>query len=178
MNAIRITLAGLFLAAAVVLADPPKEGEKAPGFDVPATSIDTVLKDKKDAKKLSLADLKGKTVVLFFYPKALTKGCTIESCGFRDLAKDFEAAGAVLVGASNDTVAKQQEFTDKEKLPYPLLADTEKKVSGAYGANSSRGVPERYTFVIDKDGKVAKVYTKVNVTKHPQEVLEFVKSLK
>src|SRR5262249_32199121 len=98
MIAIRLTPAGLFLAAAVVLADPPKEGDKAPGFDVPATSIDKVLKDKKDAKHLSLTDLKGKTVVLFFYPKALTRGCTIESCGFRDLAKDFEAAGAVLVG--------------------------------------------------------------------------------
>jgi peroxiredoxin Q/BCP len=179
MNAIRITLAGLFLAAAAVLADPPKEGDKAPGFDVPATSVSTVLKDKKDAKNLSLADLKGKTVVLFFYPKALTKGCTIESCGFRDLAKEFEAAGAVLVGASNDTVDLQQKFTDKEKLPYPLLADTEKKVSEAYGTTrGGKGVPARQTFVIDRSGKVAKVYTKVSPATHPQEVLDFVKTLK
>src|SRR5262245_17376911 len=127
MNAIRLTLAGLFLAAAVVLADPPKEGDKAPGFDVPATSVSTVLKDKKDAKTLSLADLKGKTVVLFFYPKALTKGCTIESCGFRDLAKDFPE-NVVVIGASADDLALQQKFIDEHKLPFPLLTDTKQEL--------------------------------------------------
>jgi peroxiredoxin Q/BCP len=164
----------LFAAGLVFAADTPKIGEPAPEFDVPATSIDTVLKDKKDAKKLSLADLKGKNVVLFFYPKALTKGCTIESCGFRDLAKEFAAANTVLIGASNDTVALQQKFTDKEKLPYPLLADTEKKVATAYGAQG-KSVPNRYTFVIDKKGVLRKVYTKVTPAKHPQEVLDYIK---
>src|SRR4051812_237855 len=96
MTAIRFTLAGLFLAATFTLAAPPKEGEAAPSFDVPATSIDKALPDKKDAKTISLAELKGKNVVLFFYPKALTGGCTIESCGFRDLAKEFAAADTVL----------------------------------------------------------------------------------
>ncbi|MFQ3592994.1 MAG: peroxiredoxin, partial [Gemmataceae bacterium] len=164
-------LAGVGLAA-------PQEGKPAPAFEVPATSIGSVLPGKKDAKTLSLADLKGKHVVLFFYPKALTKGCTIESCGFRDLAKEFAQANTVIVGASHDTVELQQKFTDTHKLPFPLLADTEMKVSKAYGTSSGKGNPARHTFVIDKEGVLRKIYTKVTPAKHPQEVLEFVKTLK
>src|SRR4029079_18697843 len=109
------SLAFAFLAVGLALAaDLPEVGKPAPAFDAAATSIKTVLPDAK-GDKLSLASVRGKNVVLFFYPKALTKGCTIESCGFRDLAKEFEAAGAVLVGASNDTGDLQQKFTDKEK---------------------------------------------------------------
>jgi peroxiredoxin Q/BCP len=174
---IRILLATLFVVAGVALA-APEEGKAAPAFDVPATSISTVLPEKKDAKTLSLADLKGKNVVLFFYPKALTKGCTTESCGFRDLAKEFASANTVLIGASHDTVELQQKFTDMHKLPFPLLADTEMKVSKAYGTSAGKGVPARHTFVIDKEGVLRKVYTKVTPAKHPQEVLDFVKTLK
>lgn len=163
----------LLLTVSVALAELPEVGKPAPDFDVPATNIKSVLPDAK-GHKLSLASVRGKNVVLFFYPKALTKGCTIESCGFRDLAKEFAAADTVLIGASNDTVALQQKFTDKEKLPYPLLADTEKKVATAYGAQG-KSVPNRYTFVIDKKGVLRKVYTKVTPAKHPQEVLDYIK---
>ncbi len=155
-----------------------KEGDKFPAVPLAAAQIDKV---KKDAKTVSIADLKGKVVVIFFYPKALTKGCTVESCGFRDLmkAEDFPK-DVVLLGASGDTVEKQQEFIDKEKLPMALLADTEQKLMKELGILSKAGAttPKRMTFVVDKEGKIAKIYEKVDVNKHPKDVLEFVKSLK
>ncbi len=171
-------VAALLLAAPVFAEQGPKtlEGQPAPTFELPATQIEKVLPDKKEAKTLSLAELKGKNVVLFFYPKALTKGCTTESCGFRDAAPEFAKLDTVLVGISNDTLAKQQEFTDKNMLPYPLFADTEKKVTSQFHVLASKGFPLRTTFVIDKKGVVRKVYDKVDPAKHPAEVLEFVKT--
>jgi peroxiredoxin Q/BCP len=153
----------------------PEVDKPAPAFDLPATQVGKVLPDKKEATKLSLKDLKGKNVVLFFFPKALTRGCTIESCGFRDRIKKFSDLDTVVVGISNDTLEKQEEFTKKEKLNFPLLADTGKKVTNAYGAMSLRGVPSRFTFVIDKKGVLRKVYTSVAPGKHPDEVLAYVK---
>jgi len=170
-----LLLASAPLRAAKEEGGLPEVGKPAPAFDLPATQIDAVLPDKKDAKTLSLKDLKGKNVVLFFYPKALTKGCTIESCGFRDRVKKFADADTVIVGISNDTMEKQDEFTKKEKLSFPLLADTDKKVTKAYGALSARGLPSRYTFVIDKKGVLRKIYTTVSPPKHPDEVLDYVK---
>jgi thioredoxin-dependent peroxiredoxin len=153
-----------------------KEGDKFPDVPLAAAQIDKI---KKDAKTVSIADLKGKNVVVFFYPKALTKGCTVESCGFRDLAKDFPA-DAVLLGASADTVELQQKFIDENKLPMALLADTDQKLIKGLGIVSPKNssVPQRVTFVVDKEGKIAKIYDKVDVNKHPKEVLEFVKALK
>jgi peroxiredoxin Q/BCP len=154
------------------LADAPKEGDPAPDIALKATQIQKALPDSK-ADTLSLKDLKGKkNVVLFWYPKALTKGCTIESCGFRDLIPEFDKANTVVIGFSPDTVEKQQEFTDKEKLNFPLLADADKKLYNAMG------VKKRSTWVIDKEGKIVKFYDTVSVDKHPKEVLEFVKTLK
>ncbi|MBP3958860.1 peroxiredoxin [Gemmata sp. G18] len=155
-----------------------KVGDKFPDVPLAAAQIDKV---KKDAKTVSIADLKGKTVVVFFYPKALTPGCTVESCGFRDLVKENKLPeNVVLLGVSGDTVAKQQEFIDKEKLPMPLLADTDLKLIKELGILGKAGgtTPKRITFVVDKDGKIAKIYEKVAPKDHPQEVLEFVKSLK
>ena len=126
-------MAGLVAVLALAARAEDKEGKvevgkPAPTFDLPATSIAKVLPDAKDKKNLTLKDLKGKNVVLFFYPKAMTKGCTIESCGFRDKVADFAKLDTVIVGISNDTLADQQKFTDKEKLTFPLLADTENRL--------------------------------------------------
>src|ERR1700741_4152566 len=112
------------LVLTLALADAPKveEGTPAPDFELQATQIDKILPDKKDAKTLSLKDLKGKTVVLFFYPKAMTRGCTIESCGFRDKAEEFAKENTVVLGISTDTLDDQDKFTKKEKLSFPLLA--------------------------------------------------------
>lgn len=153
-----------------------KEGDKFPDVPLAAAQIDKV---KKDAKTISIADLKGKVVVVFFYPKALTPGCTVESCGFRDIAKDFPE-NVVLLGASGDTVELQQKFIDKEMLPMALLADSEQKLIKELGIANPKNakVSARVTFIVNKDGKIAKIYEKVTPKDHPKEVLEFVKTLK
>ena len=152
-----------------------KVGDMFPDVALSAAQIDKV---KKDAKTLSIADLKGKVTVIFFYPKALTKGCTIESCGFRDIIKDFPA-DVVVLGASGDDMALQQKFIDAHMLPYPLLCDTDLKLIKELGILSAGGkTPQRVTFVVGKDGNIARIYSKVDTAKHPKEVLEFVKTLK
>ncbi len=154
-----------------------KVGDPFPNIPLPAAQADKV-PGKAAGDKVSIADFKGKTVVVFFYPKALTPGCTTESCGFRDMAKDLPK-DAVLLGASADTVAKQQEFIDKHTLPYPLLADTDLKLIDALGIRMGKGkVPQRVTFVVDKEGKIAKIYDKVTPKSHPADVLKYVDALK
>jgi peroxiredoxin Q/BCP len=172
--------AALFLTASAVAQDDTKlkvkVGDKFPDVPLSAAQIDKV---KKDAKTVSIADLKGKKAVIFFYPKALTKGCTIESCGFRDIAKEFPD-DVVVIGASGDDVALQQKFIETNMLPFALLADTDLKLIkelGILGAANGK-TPKRVTFVVDKDGKIAKIYETVTPATHPKEVLEFVKTLK
>jgi thioredoxin-dependent peroxiredoxin len=153
-----------------------EEGQPAPAVSLPATQIEKVLPDKKDAKTISLDDFKGKkNVVLYFFPKAMTKGCTIESCGFRDKLDDFAKADTVVLGISVDPLDDQVKFTDKEKLTFPLLADADKKVTDAFGVLNEKGMAKRTTFVIDKKGVVRKIYREPKVDSHPQEVLDYVK---
>ena len=129
------------------------------------------------AKELSLKDLKGKkNVVLFFFPKAMTRGCTIESCGFRDQSEKFAPLDTVVIGISTDNLDAQQQFTTKEKLNFPLMADSGKSATQAFGVLSrANGVASRYTFVIDKEGIIRKVYLVKDTQNHPQEVLAYVK---
>jgi peroxiredoxin Q/BCP len=163
------------LSAAAASAAPPKEGEQAPDIQLSATQADKAVPGAK-GQALKLSDLKGKkNVVLFFFPKAMTRGCTIESCGFRDQADKFAKLDTVVIGISTDSLDAQQQFTDKEKLNFPLFADPDKTATKAYGALNPREMASRYTFVIDKKGVVRKVYTTVNPQTHPEEVLTFVK---
>ena len=172
----------LGLCVAVASADDSalkvKVGDAFPNVPLKAAQVEK-LPGKKAGDTVSIADLKGKTVVVFFYPKALTKGCTIESCGYRDLAKDFPE-GSVILGASADTVEKQKEFIDTNSLPYPLLADTEMKLIKDLGIVHPKNakMSQRVTFVIGKDGKIAKIYEVDMVAPHPKQVLEFVKTQK
>lgn len=173
-----LALAVAVLAVAPLTADDStlkvKVGDAFPDEALEATQIDKV---KKDAKTLSIKDLKGKVVVVFFYPKAKTPGCTVESCGFRDLAKDFPA-DVVLLGASADGTKLNGEFTTEQSLPYPLLCDTDLKLIKDLGIQSPKGkVAQRLTFVVDRDGKIAKIYEKVTPKDHPKEVLAYVKEL-
>lgn len=108
-------------------------GKPAPNLTLEATQIGKVLPGKKDAKTLSLKDLRGKNVVLYFYPKAMTPGCTVESCGFRDKAAELAKLNTVVIGISTDNVEDQMKFTDKEKLNFPLFADPEKKAAKTFG---------------------------------------------
>jgi peroxiredoxin Q/BCP len=169
-------LPAVILSLALTPGEVPEVGKPAPPIQLPAANVATVLPEKKGAKELSLKDLEGKNVVLFFYPRAMTKGCTIESCGFRDRVEQFKKLDTVVIGISTDELGAQEKFTAKEKLNFPLLADPEKKATRAYGALSDRGFANRYTFVIDKKGTLRKVYTKVSPVNHPDEVLDFVKS--
>jgi peroxiredoxin Q/BCP len=175
--------AAVALATATTTADDStikvKVGDKFPVVALEAAQIEKL--NLKDAKTVSIADLKGKVVVVFFYPKALTKGCTIESCGFRDTLKSEEfPKNVVILGASADDVPLQQKFIEKEKLTYPLLADKDMKLIKELGVVSPKNdkVSQRVTFVIDKEGKIVKIYDMVNPEKHPKEVLDFVKGLK
>jgi peroxiredoxin Q/BCP len=151
-----------------------KEGDKFPVVPLSAAQIE---KAKKDAKTVSIADLKGKTVVIFFYPKASTKGCTIESCGFRDIADKFPK-DTVLIGASADDQKAQDKFIADHKLPFALLCDTDLKLIKELGILSPGGkTPLRKTFVVNKEGAIAKIYESVTPASHPAEVLKFVEEL-
>jgi len=171
-----LTAACLVLLAAPAFADQPREGEPAPAVELPAAGVGKSLPGKKDGDTLNLQDFKGKkNVVLFFYPKAMTSGCTVESCGFRDVNEKFAKLDTVIIGISTDPVGLQQQFVAKEKLNFPLLADADKAISKRFGVlNEQRGFANRVTFVIDKSGTVAKVYTKVTPKGHPEEVLKFI----
>ena len=125
-----------------------------------------------------LSDLKGKRVVLYFYPRANTPGCTTEACEFRDGAESFAKKGAVVVGVSPDTPAAQAKFKSKYNLPFALLADEEKAAAQAYGVWKEKNMYgkkvmgiERSTFVIGPDGKIEKIYAKVKAKGHAAEVL-------
>ncbi|MGO1118043.1 thioredoxin-dependent thiol peroxidase [Rhodovibrionaceae bacterium A322] len=134
--------------------------------------------------KISLADLRGKNVILYFYPKDDTPGCTTQACTFRDLLPDFSAADAVILGVSKDSVARHDKFKAKHDLPFTLLSDEDGSLCEAYGVwvekkNYGRtymGI-ERSTFLIDKEGTIQQVWRKVRVKGHVEAVLEAAKEL-
>jgi thioredoxin-dependent peroxiredoxin len=133
--------------------------------------------------QVTLSDLRGKTVVLYFYPKADTPGCTKEACGFRDTYKKIERTGAVLLGISADTAASQKKFQDKYSLPFPLLADPDKKIADQFGVLKEKNMYgrkvmgiARTTFVIGPDGKIKHIFNNVKPEGHAEEVLEYLKS--
>src|SRR3989344_6287913 len=147
----------------------PKENQKAPDFTLP----------DQNGTKVSLGQFKGKSdVVLYFYPKDDTPGCTIQACGFRDGIKKIEKQNAVVLGVSPDSGASHVKFIQKFKLPFTLLADEEKKVAQAYGVWVEKSMygktymdVARTTFVIGKDGTIRKVFEKVKPEGHTEEVL-------
>ena len=150
-----------------------KVNDKAPAFSL----LD------QDGNRVSLKDFAGKTAVLFFYPKADTPGCTVEACGFRDTYKKLQATGAVILGISADTSEKQKKFETKFSLPYPLLADVDKKVCEAFGVLQEKSMYgkkyigiARMTFVIGPNGKIQHIYEKVKPDGHAEEVLAYLKS--
>lgn len=149
-----------------------KPGSKAPDFSLPTDS----------GTKLKLSSLTGKTVVLYFYPKADTPGCTKEACAFGELFPKFEGVDAVILGVSPDPVKSIAKFKQKYKLPFTLLADEEHAVAEKYGVWVEKSMygktymgMERSTFVIGKDGQVSHVFRKVKPEAHPAEVLAALK---
>jgi peroxiredoxin Q/BCP len=138
----------------------------------------------QNGRSVKLRDFKGRKLVVYFYPKADTPGCTAESQAFRDLKGDLDAAGADIVGVSRDTVEAQKKFADKYSLNFPLLADTSSAICDAFGViveknmygKKSIGI-QRSTFVVGTDGTVAKTWPRVSVEGHGAAVLEAVRSL-
>lgn len=150
----------------------PVIGRPAPDFSLPSTT----------GENISLKQFKGKkTVVLYFYTKDGTPGCTREACDFRDHAAELEAAKVVVIGISTDSLESHQHFKEKQKLPFALLSDEDGAVSKLFGVYKQKNLYgkkhlgiERTTFVIDKTGRVAQIWPKVKVEGHIQDVLEFV----
>ncbi|MBC8045032.1 MAG: thioredoxin-dependent thiol peroxidase [Rhizobacter sp.] len=162
-----VMLAGMVLAGCTAPELSLKAGDAAPNFTL----------QSDDGRAVSLSDYKGKQpVVLYFYPQDETPGCTTEACAFRDAFAEFKAAGAEVLGVSVDDAASHQKFRQKEKLNFTLLSDTDKKVSKAYGVLTGMGYADRITFIIDKDGRIKKIYPKVDPSSHIAEVLAAVKS--
>lgn len=150
----------------------PIVGRPAPDFTLPSTT----------GEPISLRQYKGKqTVVLYFYPKDETPGCTREACDFRDHSEALAQRGVVVLGISTDSLESHQKFKDKHKLPFPLLVDEDANVSKMYGVYKQKNLYgkkylgiERTTFIIDKTGRVAQIWPKVKVDGHIQDVMEFV----
>jgi thioredoxin-dependent peroxiredoxin len=144
-------------------------GDKAPAFTLP----------DQDGNKVKLSDFKGETVVLYFYPRADTPGCTTQACGVRDHHEDYAKIGSTVLGISPDTVAKVKKFHDKYDLDFPLLADTDHAVADSFGVWVEKSMygrtyfgNERTTFIIAGDGRVAEVLRKVKPAEHDTLVLQ------
>jgi thioredoxin-dependent peroxiredoxin len=146
----------------------PRVGGKAPDFKLPTTS----------GELLSLKELKGKKVILYFYPKDDTSGCTREACSFRDNIKVIQNKGAVVIGASMDSIQSHQKFASKYDLPFPLVSDQEKELVEKYGVWKEKSMYgkkymgiERTTFLIDEKGVITHIFPKVKVDGHTEEIL-------
>lgn len=118
-----------------------------------------------------LADYRGRATVVYFYPKDATPGCTKEACAFRDIWKDYEAANVAVLGVSTDDQKSKEAFAKEYKLPFPILADVDSKWVKAFGVSTTMGMASRVTFLLAKDGTVAKVYPDVDPGVHAADVL-------
>lgn len=147
-------------------------GTKAPNFELPASNGETV----------TLSDFLGKHVVLYFYPKDMTPGCTTEACDFRDKHESFAELDAVIIGVSPDPLKRHEKFIEKHDLPFLLLADEDNKAAEVYGVwklkknfgKEYMGI-ERSTFIIDKEGNLVKEWRKVKVKGHVEEALQYIR---
>ncbi len=167
---IRIHAAALALCGAALMlsaAEMPQVGQMAPQFSLPS----------QDGSNVALKDFRGKWVVLYFYPKDMTQGCTIEAHNFQTDLPKYDSAKAVIVGVSVDSTDSHKEFCAQQSLTFKLLSDTEKKVVDTYGSLGSSGVASRNTFLIDPSGKIVKVWTRVSPMGHSKEVLEALDSM-
>jgi thioredoxin-dependent peroxiredoxin len=149
-----------------------KVGDNAPIFE----GVD------QDNKHISLNDFNGKKVAIYFYPKDSTPGCTAQACSLRDQYSELVSRGVQVIGVSADSVASHQKFTEKQNLPFPLIADTERKVIeqfGVWGPKKFMGKNydgiHRMTFLIDENGKIEQIWEKVNTKEHAKEILDFLK---
>jgi len=160
-----IVFAALFVARAARAGELPQVGKPAPDFNLPDQS----------GKQHTLSDYRGKWLVLYFYPKDDTPGCTQEACAFRDDLHQITELGAQVVGISVDDTASHAEFAKKYRLPFPLLADKTTETAERYGALLDLYIyktARRYTFLIDPQGNISKVYLSVETSRHSKQIIE------
>ena len=165
--AIAVIIVAVALRPRLARAELLKEGEIAPPFT-------TQMVTGEQVAPMSLADFHGRKVVLYFYPKDETSGCTKEACAFRDGYARYTNAGLVVLGCSVDSAEAHKDFIRKNILPFPLLLDPDKKIAKAYGAANGipiLGLDRRITYVIDENGKIVKVYPSVDPSTHAIEIL-------
>ena len=165
--AIAVIVVAVALRPRVARAELLKEGEIAPPFTTQMVTGDNVA-------PVGLADFRGRKVVLYFYPKDETSGCTKEACAFRDGYSKFTNAGLVVLGCSVDSADEHKQFISKNSLPFPLLVDSDKKIAKAYGAANGipiLGLDRRITYIIDENGKILKVYPSVDPSAHATQIL-------
>ena len=165
--AIAIVVVAVALRPRIARAAMLKEGQIAPPFT-------TQMVTGEQVAPMSLADFHGKKVILYFYPKDETSGCTKEACAFRDGYARYTNAGLVVLGCSVDSADAHKDFIRKNSLPFPLLLDPDKKIASAYGAANGipiLGLDRRITYVIDENGKIIKVYPNVDPSTHAIEIL-------
>lgn len=170
---LRITLLGIVVVMLVLLLPRLISGSRAalPGVGNNAPEFDLL---SQEGNPVSLKDFRGRWVVLYFYPKDLTPGCTREAHNFQLDQSKYAERNAVILGVSVDSVDSHKKFCAKEGLNFKLLADTDHKVSSAYGSLTNLGLVKfaaRHTFIVDPDGKIVKVFTEVNPSQHSAEVL-------
>ncbi len=145
----------------------PEVGKPAPDFKAAITSGETI----------RLSDFRGRKVVLYFYPKDDTPGCTVESCGFRDIYQKIKDSGAEILGVSVDDVESHKKFTEKFNLPFPLVADVDKQITQSYGVLSDKApMARRVSFLIDERGNIEKIFDPVKAAEHPGEILAALKT--
>jgi len=160
-----------FIWSQTARADTPQTGQAAPDFKLP----------DQNGKTHTLADYRGKWLVLYFYPKDDTPGCTEQACKFRDDLHQITALGAHVVGVSVDDSASHADFAKKYNLPFPLLADSKATVAASYGSLTNFGIvkfAKRNTFLIDPTGKIAKVYLSASTSRNSIEIIEDLKKFK
>ena len=168
--AVFVALLAVFWTTGAVASGVPTAGSPAPEFSLP----------DQNGRIVRLADFRGKWVVLYFYPKDDTPGCTEEACAFRDDQVALTLLGAQVVGVSLDDSASHAAFARKYNLPFPLLADMDAKVAASYGAVTNLVVAKfarRYTFLIDPQGRIARTYLKVDTSRHSAEIIADLKRL-
>ena len=145
------------------LSDKPKVSEPAPNFSGLSTG----------GKTITLEDYKGRWVILYFYPKAFTHGCTIESCGLRDNYAELTKLNAEVIGVSFDDIEKQEEFKKANELPFDLISDKDKSIAKSYDTVGLMNLyAKRKTFLIDPKGKLAYIFDKVDTATHPQDIID------
>lgn len=166
-----LSIFALFLTSAAATADTPSVGEVAPDFELP----------DQDGQLHSLEDYRDAWVVLYFYPKDETPGCTTEACEFRDDIFAFRKANAQVLGVSLDDVESHKNFSEKHSLPFPLLADTDGSVAERYGVKTKMfgmTVAKRETFIIGPDGRIVRHYEKVKPARHSAQILADLETLR